>query len=294
MEMQISTVAPTAASWLKSSYDCSVLHVFPAACNLVNSDGSVLSLVRRREAMSPFSMLVSSSDGPEEDFRFDEWLDADSPVGISSTVLQVGGIGFSFDQARVWNPTVTWDEFRPDRVMSTLPLIENSLKSVAPAGSLFDILDGDHLTELQIVAQSAWHNLRSGLEGFDKSVHIGSVHSLAGLGKGLTPAGDDFLLGIIYSLWIQGGASAREIIRLIVAEATPRTTHLSAAWLDAAGSGEAGLMWHWFLKAIQSGDEQGITSLTRRIAAAGHTSGADALAGFIATSMLLGEKSHSR
>jgi hypothetical protein len=244
--------------------------------------------------MSPFSMLVAKSDREEDDFRFDVWLDVNSPVSISSTDLRVGDIRFSHDQARAWNPTVTWDDLRLDKVMYSLPLIESSLKSVAPKGSFFDMLDGDDLTEWQIVAQSAWPNLKSGIQDFDKSVIIGSVHKLAGLGEGLTPAGDDFLLGVIYSLWILGDASAQVIIRLIVTEAMPRTTRLSAAWLNAAGSGEAGLMWHWFLKAIQTGNEQDITSLARRIAAVGHTSGADALAGFIATSTLLGEQCRSR
>jgi hypothetical protein len=290
MEMQISTAAPTAGLWLKLSRDCAVLHVFPGACNLVNSGGSVLSLVRRQESMSPFSMLVSNSDRTEDAFRFDEWLDADSPVGISTTHLMVGDIRFSSGRARAWNPKVIWDDLHHDRLMSSLPLVESSLKSTAPQGSFFDIFDVDDLSEWQIVAKSAWVNLKSGIQGPDKSVLIDSVHSLAGLGGGLTPAGDDFLLGVIYSLWILGDASAQVIIRLIVTEAMPRTTRLSAAWLDAAGSGEAGLMWHWFLKAIQSGNEQDITASTRRIAAVGHTSGADALAGFIATSMLLGEQ----
>lgn len=294
MELQISTATPTARLWLKSSRDRAMYHVFSAACNLVNSDGSVLSLVTRQDSISPFSMHVTNSDGIEDDFRFDEWLDADSPVGISSAELWIGDLRFSHNQARVWNPTVAWDSLRPDRVMSTLPLIENNLRSVAPMGSFIDILDGGHLTEWQLVAKSAWHNLRTGLLNFDRFVLGESVHSLAGLGEGLTPAGDDFLLGVIYSLWIVGGAKAQAIIRLIVTEAIPRTTHLSAAWLDAAGSGEAGLMWHWFLEAIQSGDEADITSLTRRIAGVGHTSGADALAGFIATSKLYGEQSRSR
>ncbi len=294
MEMQISAATPAARSWLNSSRDSAVLHVFSAACNLANSDGSVLSLVRRQESISPFSMLVSSSDGIEDGFRFDEWLDVDSPVGVSSTELWVGDIKFSHNRARVWNPKVAWGDIRPDRVMSTLRVIEDNLRSVAPTGSFFDILDSENLSELQTAAKSAWHNLRSGIQGFDESLLIGSVHSLAGLGEGLTPAGDDFLLGVIYSLWIMGEASAQAIIDLIVTEAMPRTTRLSAAWLAAAGSGEAGIMWHWFLETIQSGNERDVTSLTRRVAEVGHTSGADALAGYIATSRLFGEQSPSR
>jgi hypothetical protein len=294
MEMRISAATPAARSWLNSSRDCAVLHVFSAACNLVDSGGSVLSLVRRRDSISPFSMLVTGSDGSEDGVRFDEWLDVDSPIGISSTELWVGDIKFSLNRARVWNPKVAWDDIRPDRVMSTLPVIEDILRSVAPTGSFFDILGNGNLTELQTVAKSAWHNLRSGIQGFDESVLIGSVQSLAGLGEGLTPAGDDFLLGVIYSLRIMGEASAQAIINLIVTEAMPRTTRLSAAWLAAAGSGEAGIMWHWFLETIQSGNKRGVTSLSRRIAEVGHTSGADALAGFLATSRLLGEQSPSR
>lgn len=291
MEMQIKVATPAAQSWLKSSRNGGVLHVFPAACNFVDSGGTVLSLVKREEAINPFSMLVSNADGIyRNEFLFDMWLDIDSTVDISSTEFSVGEIKFTCQRARIWNPVVVWDDIHPERVMSSLPLIEDSLRSVAPRGSLFEMLDGGYVSEMHSGVKSAWHDLKSGLIGNDMSVVVSSVHSLAGLGEGLTPAGDDFLLGVIYSMWIMGEARDLSTISLIVSEAKPLTTKLSAAWLSAAGSGEAGIMWHWLMKAIQTGNEKEVTSIASRIGRVGHTSGADALSGFIASAKLLSDR----
>jgi hypothetical protein len=103
------------------------------------------------------------------------------------------------------------------------------------------------------------------------------------LGVGLTPAGDDFLLGIIYGLWADGGrepARTRQIAACIAAAAAARTTTLSAAWLTAAARGEAGRPWHNLITALR--DNKNVPQTIDHILATGHTSGADALAGFIA------------
>jgi hypothetical protein len=53
--------------------------------------------------------------------------------------------------------------------------------------------------------------------------------------------------------------------------------------LRAAARGEAGELWHRFVAALIANDQSSMLDAVRRIVRVGHTSGADALAGFIST-----------
>ena len=103
---------------------------------------------------------------------------------------------------------------------------------------------------------------------------------------GLTPAGDDFILGAVLAVWI---IHPPEIARVLAKEVTdvaaPLTTSLSAAWLRSAGKGEAGVLWHNFFDDLISADQTAIQVSIDKILSVGETSGADALAGFIGALM---------
>jgi hypothetical protein len=76
-------------------------------------------------------------------------------------------------------------------------------------------------------------------------------------------------------------AEAREISSLIARAAAPRTHVLSASWLEAAAEGEAAEPWHNLVAAITSHDDTGLRNAIMRILPTGHTSGSDALGGFL-------------
>jgi len=107
-----------------------------------------------------------------------------------------------------------------------------------------------------------------------------AAKKLAGLGQGLTPAGDDFILGAVLAAWI---IHPPEVASVIAEEITnvvaPLTTSLSAAWLRSAGRGEAGILWHNFFDALLDPISD-LQAPTDKILSVGETSGADALAGF--------------
>lgn len=104
----------------------------------------------------------------------------------------------------------------------------------------------------------------------DFFVVAAATSRLAGLGQGVTPTGDDILMGLIFALWIWHPKKAW--IDLIVDTAVPRTTSLSAAFLRAAGAGEATMHWHDLVN--------GLPDAPSNILDIGHSSGADAWAGF--------------
>ena len=106
------------------------------------------------------------------------------------------------------------------------------------------------------------------------------VIDLLGLGGGLTPSGDDCLVGVLVALHAFGARGAAESVARIVARHAPhRTSRLSAAHLDAACAGEAIEPVHSAIEAIafNASPEPAIDGLERY----GHASGYDALAGVL-------------
>jgi len=118
-----------------------------------------------------------------------------------------------------------------------------------------------------------------GWEGNSGQLREGAAQ-LAGLGSGLTPAGDDFLTGVMLWAWL-AHSNPREFSRALVAAAAPRTTTLSAAFLRAAAEGECSAPWHRVLAALVGGAEDVLAASIRQVVACGATSGADTLAGFL-------------
>ena len=103
---------------------------------------------------------------------------------------------------------------------------------------------------------------------------------LAGLGSGLTPAGDDFLLGTMLCAWLAHPIPS-QYCETVANIASPMTSVLSRAFLWSAAAGEFGASWHGFLLALEGGSAERLEDATHEVLAYGHSSGADALAGFL-------------
>jgi hypothetical protein len=121
---------------------------------------------------------------------------------------------------------------------------------------------------------------------------VSAARALAGLGEGSTPAGDDFLVGAMYALrWLLPDARASQLCESIAAAAAPRTTRVSAQFLQRAAGGEAIPTWSFFLSALATGQPPRIRASARDVLALGHTSGRAALDGFVATAeALIGDR----
>jgi Protein of unknown function (DUF2877) len=63
--------------------------------------------------------------------------------------------------------------------------------------------------------------------------------------------------------------------------AAPLTTTVSGAYLRAAAAGGASAPWHDLVEALVGEDDGAIEAAVARLTRIGHTSGADALAGFV-------------
>jgi hypothetical protein len=103
------------------------------------------------------------------------------------------------------------------------------------------------------------------------------LEGLVGLGPGLTPSGDDFLLGALALLDALAERKACAALAAAVAALSPAlTSPLSLCFLRAGAIGHVGEHLHGIVCAVLSGNVQaGIATATR----IGHSSGWDMLAG---------------
>jgi len=109
-----------------------------------------------------------------------------------------------------------------------------------------------------------------------------AVAGLVGLGRGLTPGGDDVLAGLMTGLHACGGATlAARIGDLALQGVSDRTTLLSADLLRLAAQGDACLEVLGVLRAARRSRDvlrpstSALTVAIDRLLSVGHTSGAD-------------------
>jgi hypothetical protein len=287
--VQARSIASPTLAWLRDPKPARVLHVFKDACNLVAEDGEVLSLVMPTIGEGPFNIIL----GP---LQFSDHISAESAVSFDNGKIRIGALEIALTPAQVWEPRFDWKSFRDkqDSLSLSAAALEEVLVEVAPVDSFVQLIRSGESsvreieTQILLSAQEPARFLVQGLLRGDEELCRTSARKLAGLGAGLTPDGDDFMMGCILALWAcWAGEGVEQVASWVSLEASSRTTTLAAAWLRAASRGECSARWHDLLQAILRENEENIRSATQAIIQQGHSSGASALAGFIA--LLTGE-----
>jgi hypothetical protein len=261
--------------WLANTCHPRILHIFDRACNLINEGGEVLSVVTPDIGNGPFNLVL------EDDLCISECLGLQSLITVSGNQLTLGDLTINTDNAKLWSPRPDWE-----RLHARKDDIANQLTKLPITKYQFCGLNTSLTTNVQDYSttrlQSLISNLSSALATADISSALKITSHLAGLGAGLTPAGDDFIMGAMYAARILHPPEIASVLTQEIANtAAPLTTSLSAAWLKSAGRGEAGILWHEFFNALVSSNTDAVQLQITKLLSVGHTSGADALAGFI-------------
>jgi hypothetical protein len=253
------SITPAVQDWLANTRRPKILHVFDPACNLINERREVLSIVVSQIGNGPFNLVV------EDHLLFSAHLQVDSPVTVLGDQLRIGELTITMTKAKCWSPRPDWEMLHDHREnlawqLAAFQVPDPQLPNTLRSGLSFGIVRGD-ISVSKLIASR-----------------------LAGMGMGLTPAGDDYILGALYAASvIHPQETAVILAREIANAATPLTTSLSGAWLRSAGKGKAGIRWHEFFSALLACSPQQIRYTMDQILATGATSGADAMAGFINT-----------
>ena len=295
-----TSLGPDVHAWMTNSHAPRILNVFDLASNLINERGEVMSLVSQEVGNGPFNLMISAQSSG---FVFDQVVSG-SPIAICWPQLVIGHVVIDTRRANFWNAKPNWADLfaKKELVLSDLISHIQSLISLSHPDSLLSLLLHSALipdhplvsystrqdtsllgTPQPITMITGWMNtLFEAVHSIDLESCREVAQNLAGLGQGLTPAGDDFLLGAMYAARIiHPQEKAERITSTIASTAIPLTTSLSAAWIQAAVRGLVNEPWLDFLEGWKIPGQPTNESSLRKLLSIGHTSGADALAGFI-------------
>lgn len=263
----------------RAPLDGRVLGAFQRACLLQMARDEVVALVFPEIGDGPLNIVVDKQQGVFAP------MEPSTPVRLDEDRLYVGELETMLDQATVWEPRPDWEQLRRCHatILEHVPRLRALAVQCAPPESLWEVLVGPAADLAYAVpAKQAAEDLRaawgSGREA-DGRVKA-SAERLAGLGCGLTPAGDDFLAGAMLWAWL-AQRNPEPFCQVVLEAAAPRTTTLSVAFLRATAKGECTAAWHPLLSSLMNSAGRGLEVAVQEVISHGHTSGADMLAGFV-------------
>jgi hypothetical protein len=278
----VQSMASAAKEWLLETQHAYVLQAFERVVNIVNQESNVLSLANEAIGNGPFSLVLSIDSFPDT-------LTTDSAVKAFQDGLWVGNLLILTSGAKEWDARPDWNQVRQHEgsVLWAAERIAALLREHAQPDSLarlvLDPLASSPLpARIVQVAEQSIPMLYDSIKARDGKALTQAAKQLAGMGPGLTPAGDDLLVGAMYGIWATLPENQAALLSSAIAKAAiPRTHALSGAWLASAARGEAAELWHQLLAAIAGEDPSALQRSVLRILPTGHTSGADALGGFL-------------
>jgi hypothetical protein len=265
----------------RGHFNGAVHSVFENACNIEIDDGRLLALLAPTVANVPHGVRIDLPPG----VAFADRLVAGQWVGCRAGRLRFAGSEFTIDLtvARAWRPdlgTSGIDWARPEvvqawRVAWRVWRRFRGVRQPAPPVS-----SGRAVELRALVLSDATRRLRSGEATL-------AIERLIGCGPGLTPSGDDLIVGFLAGLWRGVGADPqrRSFVATLgktVSAAARATCDISRAYLGHAAGGQfaepiAILARHLGDGAGPEQVEQ-VTSTALRV---GHLSGSDGVLGLL-------------
>jgi hypothetical protein len=242
---------------------CGQVHsVFARAANLVDERGSLTALLAANAPRVAHGVRLRRPCGvlahwfsPGAAFRWDGGdLCIASRFGMS--------IRIASDGAQVWHGSVR----RSRRSAHHIARAVAALQLPRPQGSPL---------------RSRLLALRDAYRADNSAAIAQAVHGLVGLGPGLTPAGDDALIGWLAGTALLGPDRRSEVLRQAVRARLARTTDVSGAHLEDALAGAFSEPLAQFANALVRAPGEAPRALAD-LAAVGATSGLDAAAGLLA------------
>jgi len=277
---------------LKSVQYGTVISSFSKVLNIMTPMG-VFTLQESSVPFSPLSLVLEDSRRLKE-----IGIKPNDKIEITETEISCNGICFSFEDATVID-TVLHPSLPERDKIKLLPFYIDNLREklmeyrgTADAGGLKDISNHMEIINGILVFNDMpsddplLNYIRSKLEGslVISTDFAESLASLIGLGFGLTPSCDDFLVGLLSTMAFcrEGFSHLEQFRNHLIEEIRPslaKTTSVSSAFLDAALTSQFSEMILNFYLDCNHTDEIIRRKNIEKIASIGHSSGIDSLNG---------------
>jgi hypothetical protein len=259
-----------------------VIHsVFDQACNIRLDDGRLLALLTPRLGNVPHGVRIAAPAG----FGFATRLAVGQAVGCRADVLRVtrGGLAIDFGTAKPWQA-----ELPPGRVDLTVPEAAYAWQTALRALERDRRSAGGAQTSPLVRAvERQGRLLARAVRQFRADAAAHAVARLIGCGPGLTPSGDDLVVGFLAGLWCTAGddparRTSLQALARAVGAAASATGDISRTYLSHASRGWFAEPLGFLAARIGEGADRG--QIERASAAAlrvGHTSGGAGVHGLL-------------
>nr|WP_199040866.1 DUF2877 domain-containing protein [Dyella sp. ASV24] len=248
---------------------------FENALNLVTADGEMMTLTGMRAPGFPTTIRVCTP-------TWWDWRLGGSvrQVGHVSSVLHHAAWSVDLSRAECWVPDgrdiePSWAALSTER----LSVLETALRDhLDQTGARSALCLYENHSSVALTPTITWHDDVTQIEA--------QVVRLIGFGFGLTPDGDDFLLGYMAALspwrrYLDISAHLREV-GAIVRRHLHRTTDISRHYLKLATDGHFSEPVLQLAAAIAGGDSHtSLQRLAENVLRFGASSGADCMAGMV-------------
>jgi len=240
----------------------------------------------------PFSISFSTSS----DFSFDKEISINESVLMERGTIKVGTNHFLMDltSAKTYNPRISIKEANLSSLEYNFSVLLNLIRKKGNkkglATVLDEIIDKEHskVNTLSAFAAPYVRSLLDGIRTTNQLLITDGVKHLVGLGPGTTPAGDDFLTGLVLSLRafsLTEKKNKYEALYSAIREISKtRTTRISREYMIYASYGFASERTKSLLECIYRDDIAALREATLRLLRIGETSGTDIATG-IATGL---------
>jgi len=266
--------------------------VYRQACNLEADDGVLLTLLADELGNVPHGIRCALPE--PADFR--AWLHPAQMVAADGLSLKLPEAAIEIDLSAATRWQCEWGRYaidvRAEATVGSLRTIRAILRDQPPAGGFAPLLL-QHVGPRSPLDRAMRGRLTQALPALRRadsdldSVAAGRALSLlAGLGPGLTPSGDDFIIGYLTALHSRR-AHEPMLSEYLNGLMSPIMKFAHAAnvvsrqYLLGALEGEVSEALVRVVARVAGADELGVQESAAHLVRAGHSSGADSLSGLL-------------
>lgn len=245
---------------------------FEKVVNLFNED-SFITIATSDKPFGPFNIIVDNFNSDIIDY-----------VDVTNSNINIKGFSLNIDNEKLWSSVYLFQEINFTVLLLKINTIINTLKNLLNVNSLL-FVQNNFQTNLKGFEKELYISLKKGIntlfeEGSEKGIPI-----IKGKGKGLTPAGDDFITGYLYALfvWEQIKNINTSELRKKVFEISRSSNIIVDYQLKAAENGWFNSTFFPILDFLFKNEKTEIQEAVNPLLACGSTSGEDILSGFLLT-----------
>ena len=181
--------------------------------------------------------------------------------------------------SELYSESIPWE-----RLVYRLKHFETILLQTAPSKSLAVLLESERERQFAHGFEQAYlARVRTGIDKILNGDVEQGIGMIKGLGFGLTPSGDDFIVGFLLGLIVIERIDGCDLktLRQRMYDIAVGQNPISNTFLYCAKEGWLFDRWKRVLTVLLSDEDVALDDMVRRLVSVGETSGADTAVGFV-------------